>query len=242
MENNSMVKYAVAGISALALGVLVWQLSRDDFSELDYTKYTKEELQALMKEVELEFTCIYARNYNILLRIKESDEFEEGILDQIRVLINKELRDKTEQVCESFCFKFHPAEHNDKDANHEKVPLTFRQFESWVDHYCDEDFIVKQRESILRLDNDLFMRQRIDHLNFEDEIPEDLTADKYLIMYKKIWAVIRHDLYKEVQKRKKELRVSELDEKEFDKLYNAVHERFETIRAEVWQIIMNEEI
>ena len=101
---------------------------------------------------------------------------------------------------------------------------------------------MKQRESILRLDNDLFMRQRIDHLNFEDEIPEDLTADKYLIMYKKIWAVIRHDLYKEVQKRKKELRVSELDEKEFDKLYNAVHERFETIRAEVWQIIMNEEI
>ena len=83
----------------------------------------------------------------------------------------------------------------------------------------------------MRLHNDLFTRQRIDHITFEDDTPEDLTADKYLIMFKKIWAVVRHDLYKEVQKRKKEMRVLELDEKEFDKLYNAVHGRFETIRA-----------
>ena len=117
-----------------------------------------------------------------------------------------------------------------------------RQFEAWVEKFRDAPFMQKQAELIERLDGDLFVRQKIEHLSFEDDIPEELTADKYLLMYKKIWAVIRHDLYKEVQKRKKELRVSELDEKEFDKLYNAVHERFETIRAEVWQIIMNEEI
>lgn len=195
-----------------------------------------------MKEVELEVTCIYARNYNILLRIKESDEFEDGILDQIRVLINREIRDKTEQVCESFCFKCHPAEHIDEEANHEKECLSVRQFESWVDQFCDEQFIVQQREAMMKLDQDLFERMRIEHLTFEDDIPEELTADKYLMMYKKIWSVVRHDLYKEIQKRKKELRVNEIDEKEFDKLYTAVHGRFETVRAEVWQMIMNEEI
>ena len=34
-----------------------------------------------MKEIELEFCCIYSRNYNILLRIKENDEYEAGIID-----------------------------------------------------------------------------------------------------------------------------------------------------------------
>ena len=46
-----------------------------------------------------------------------------------------------------------------------------------------------------KLDSDLFERQRIEHLSFEGEIPEELTAEKYLLMYKKIWAILRHDLY-----------------------------------------------
>ena len=33
-------------------------------------EYTKEKLEALMKEVQLELTCIYARNYNLLLKVK----------------------------------------------------------------------------------------------------------------------------------------------------------------------------
>jgi len=51
-------------------------LSKDDHDELDYKKFNKAKLEALMKEVQLEFTCIYTRNYNLLLRIKESDEFD----------------------------------------------------------------------------------------------------------------------------------------------------------------------
>jgi len=70
------MRYALAGLSALALGVVVWYLSKDDHDELDYKKFNKAKLEALMKEVQLEFTCIYTRNYNLLLRIKESDEFE----------------------------------------------------------------------------------------------------------------------------------------------------------------------
>jgi len=45
----------------------------------------------------------------------------------------------------------------------------------------------------------LFINQRIEHLSYEQEIPAELTADKYLMMYKKIWATIRHDLYMEIQ-------------------------------------------
>ena len=57
----------------------------------------------------------------------------------------------------------------------------------------------------------MFINQRIEHLSYEQEIPAELTADKYLMMYKKIWATIRHDLYMEIQLKKKELRKVELD-------------------------------
>lgn len=86
------------------------------------------------------------------------------------------------------------------------------------------------------------MRQRIEHLTFQDDLPSDLTADKYLMMYKKIWSVIRHDLYMAIVDKKKELRVQELDDKEFDKLYNAIHKKFEITRAGVYYQIMGEEI
>ena len=92
-----------------------------------------------------------------------------------------------------------------------------------------------QREALETLHNDLFERQCINHLTFENEIPEELTADKYLLMYKKIWAVIRHDLYREIQRKKKEKMVDMLEEKDFNELYEQQHKNFEKIRLEVYQ-------
>ena len=115
------------------------------------------------------------------------------------------------------------------------------QFELWVEHFENEDFIVKQAEAMQKLDDDLFKKQRVEHLSFEDEIPEELTAEKYLLMYKKIWAIIRHDLYKDIVARKKELRVSDLYPDEFNKLYEATHKRFEHVRQDVYCLIMGED-
>ena len=81
MEGDKPWKLAAAGVGAIALGALVWYLSKDDFVELDYKKYTVDRLEKLLNEVQLEYTCIYTRNYNILLRIKESEEWEDGVLD-----------------------------------------------------------------------------------------------------------------------------------------------------------------
>ena len=91
-----------------------------------------------------------------------------------------------------------------------------------------------------KLDADLFVRGRIEHLSFENEIPEELTGDKYLIMYKKIWAIIRHDLWKDIMAKKKELRCKTLPEAEFDQLYEEKHRLFENIRVEVYAMIMDE--
>ena len=78
-------------------------------------------------------------------------------------------------------------------------------------------------------------------MTFQNEIPEDLTADKYLIMYKKIWAIIRHDLYREIQRELKKSRVEQLSEEVFNKLYEEQHKNFEKIRLEVYQMIMKDD-
>ena len=61
----------------------------------------------------------------------------------MRTLVNKEVREKLDQVCESYCFKCHPREHNDKEANHQKESITRDQLDSWMEHFYDEPFMVK---------------------------------------------------------------------------------------------------
>ena len=140
-------------------------------------------------------------------------------------MVNNEIRDKQNQVVEDYA---------------KTEPITYSQFVSWVQHFSDEEFMIKQGEAIAQLDEDLFTKERINHLSFDDEIPEELTGEKYLQIYKKIWATIRHDLWKDIQARKKELRVQELPEEEFNKLYNTSHDNFETIRTETYSKIMDD--
>ena len=63
---------------------------------MDYKRFNVEKFETLMKEMELEFTCIYTRNYNLLLKIKENDEFEPGLIDTLKLQVHREIKDKTE--------------------------------------------------------------------------------------------------------------------------------------------------
>jgi len=93
VDNNSgsMVKYAVAGIGAIAMAGLVYYLSSDDFVALDYKRYNVEKFEVLMNELNLEFTCIYTRNYNTYLKIKENGEGEDDLIDRVKLQVEREL-------------------------------------------------------------------------------------------------------------------------------------------------------
>ncbi len=78
-SSQNTIKYVLAGVSTLALCAGLWYLSRDD-EALDYRKFNKQKLEALMSEIQLEITCIYARNYNLLLKIKEEEGYDKSAL------------------------------------------------------------------------------------------------------------------------------------------------------------------
>lgn len=46
--------------------------------DLSGEKYTLEKLKEVLMELELEFTCIYARVYNLMQKLKENAEANEG--------------------------------------------------------------------------------------------------------------------------------------------------------------------
>ena len=208
MDSQTMIKYAAASIGAIALAGLAYYLSKEE--TLDYKVYTADKLKAVMAELQLELTCIYSRNYNLMLRLKENGDWKEDALPQLRNLVNREIEDKTQQVVEEYDVSCHPLPRR-KDASGEKQSISMHQFELWVEQFEDEPFIVRDRDAMIKLDADLFERQKIDELTFDD-YPEELTAEKYLTMFKKVFAVLRHDLYKDVEAKKKELRTETLGE------------------------------
>jgi hypothetical protein len=74
------------------------------------------------------------------------------------------------------------------------------------------------------------------------DLPEKLDKQMYIKMYRKIWATIRHDLWARIQQEKKTLNTSNLPVDVFNKLYTEVHGTFETVRMEIYNKLMGEDV
>ena len=100
MENINSKTLIGLSIGAVALGVAVYFLSRDDSeSKLDPKNvHTLAKLKKILDQTKLEYTCIYARNYNIMLRSKEHNEFGKEELTAMEGEVRKEIEQKTEDV------------------------------------------------------------------------------------------------------------------------------------------------
>ena len=86
-NDNSLRNIVLASVGAIALSVSLYYLSREKGfdTKIDIkNKHTKKRLQELMGEFQLEYTCIYARNYNIMLRSKEAGDFTPTDLEALR--------------------------------------------------------------------------------------------------------------------------------------------------------------
>jgi len=49
-----------------------------------------------------------------------------------------------------------------------------------------------------KLHAQVFVDQFLKHISFVEEIPDNMTAEMYIRIYRKIWATIRHELYEEI--------------------------------------------
>lgn len=72
---------------------------------------------------------------------------------------------------------------------------------AWIAHYCKQDPSVNAIINLFQLNEDrLFLKRPPQKPDFELQFPGQLTKRVYVQIVKKVFAVMRHLLYKEIRK------------------------------------------
>jgi len=120
--------------------------------------------------VRLEYTCIYTRNYNLMLKMKERGEWKDGDIERLEGQVRTEISDKTYQLVEKY---------ND-DHKSEQSNLTVALFQKWVTHYKADKEVGTLAEAIEQMHTDVFVNQKIESLDFQNELPTKMTKEMYI--------------------------------------------------------------
>ena len=123
----------------------------------------------------------------------------------------------------------------------ERNIITYSQFEKWVHHFKLQgaSFLNDLDKKIQQIEVDFLEKQRIEQITFGDAVPQEMTAAKYLIMYKMIWASIRHEMWKAIEK-KSQLEGRSLSRQELEQIYYDEHNQFEQIRLQIYAKVMED--
>ena len=85
------------------------------------------------------------------------------------------------------------------------------EFTAWINLYGNEKFVKDMKSSMKNIKEDLFVRQHIEHIDYEEFLEEhEFTKERYMQVYEKIWASLRHDVWKECKRYCKIDRVSKV--------------------------------
>ena len=158
-----------------------------------------------MCDIDLEVTCIYVRNHAQVKLAKEEGKWKDKDMEGVERLLQIEIEERSQELVSEYCLKCHPNQHED-DVDHEKEGINaYMQFLSWAKHFSNADFIRAQEEKFEQMEADLLAQRSFAKVSFEDdEISLELTPEKYLGLFKLIYATIRIDLWLNVTEYKKE--------------------------------------
>lgn len=110
----------------------------------------------------------------------------------------------------------------------------------WIRYFANDAEVTKINKSIKKLHEDVFKRFKVEQIDYAADLPAKMTKEMYIQIYRKIWASIRHDLYKAIMAKQKEMRTTNLPEKVFLELYDKESANFEKVRLQVYELMMDE--
>ena len=94
-----------------------------------------------------------------------------------------------------------------QQACYKDLNLNNDDLAQWVTHFRSEKRIKEQADMLKKLDKDLFENERIDEINFSEQLPAKLDSKLYIAIYRKIWATIRHDMHERIMAKRQELNI-----------------------------------
>jgi hypothetical protein len=96
MERPSITTIALCSAAAIGLAVGVYFLSKDTERALDLkNKHTRENLLIILNEMHLEYTCIYTRYYNLILKMQDQKKWNDSLKSKIESDLKNDLKEKT---------------------------------------------------------------------------------------------------------------------------------------------------
>ena len=118
--------------------------------------------------------------------------------------------------------------------------LTVPVLKAWISHYSEDPYVIEQVKSMQTLHDDVFKRQKVTHIDYSKDIPEKFTKELYIATFRKIWATIRHDIWKDLKEKQKGARSEQPpEEDEFNEVAQKVYDRFESIRTDIYTKMMD---
>ena len=90
-------------------------------------------------------------------------------------------------------------------TEHDQDFLTVDSFRKWVARFEETDYVRKQRIAITEMHQELFGKEGehiLSPIDYSAEIPEKLTKETYIQMYRQVLATIRYDFHQDLLKTK----------------------------------------
>ena len=121
--------------------------------------------------------------------------------------------------------------------------MTYNALEDWKDNFKSDPKLKALSTELISIHDDVFKKQKISHFDFEKELEDaGLTKELNIMVYRKIWASLRHDLYLEIQSVKNETHKLEISQEQFDELWEEVFMRFDSVRTDVYNMMMDDRL
>jgi hypothetical protein len=166
-----------------------------------------------------------------MLKIKEQKKLEKLPLilrSKVAGEIKKDLAEKLKFVLEN----------KESGRSEFKEGISIRRLVLWKEYFKDDPEIKKQDAMLMKLHEDVLIDQNVEQIAFE--LPEKLSREMYMRIYKKIWATIRHDLWTRIQAEMKEKGTNHITQERFECFYNETHaqDHYENVRKEIFNKLM----
>jgi hypothetical protein len=94
----STKQIAFTALGVVASAALLYYLSREESVKFDSKVHTREAFLQLLEELNLEYVCIYVRNYNMLLKMRDNNELNAEILRGAEAESERDIENKTTSV------------------------------------------------------------------------------------------------------------------------------------------------
>jgi hypothetical protein len=125
MDNKTLIWAALGLVGA---GAVIYLLSREETCPVKFNpaKHTLSKLQEIIEELRLDFTCIYVRNYNLMLKMIERGEWKPQMLSDLDTQVENELQEKAEKFIAQWNFNVLSETLKDSKIDETKIKATVK--------------------------------------------------------------------------------------------------------------------